>query len=144
MRCFLIPALLLAGCASAPSAPPVNPAKSGQGAPALTALDTTIWRVQVEPLSADEKPYADLFRFEDRHLFSAYQQKVRGFGGAPYTLQTPPGGTLSFEGSMPNADGSSLAVTGKATPEALWGTMTWRRADWSLRTYRFKGTPKAP
>ena len=42
----------------------------------------------------------------------------------------------------PNVQGETLNVSGCANGKAVWGTLAWRRADWTLRTFRFRGTPK--
>ena len=140
--------VLLAGCAgaTAPSAP-ASPAKPGAKAakpapgPSLATLDGTAWKVAVEP-DGDGKAFDDVLRFEEQHMGSAAQKALAGFDPATCSTQTPDSGPLSFQSTLTNKAGESFLVSGRAVPDRIWGTMTWRREDWTLKTYSFRGTRK--
>ena len=138
--------VLLAGCAGAPAAP-VTPSKPGAKAakpapgPSLATLDGTAWKVAVEP-DGDGKAFDDVLRFEEQHMGSAAQKALAGFDPATCSTQTPDSGPLSFQSTLTNKAGESFLVSGRAVPDRIWGTMTWRREDWTLKIYRFRGTRK--
>ena len=137
--------LLLAGCGSpvATPAPDTQPGSATPVAETPTTLDGSTWRVDMEPVAGDEKPFQDQLHFEDRHAGSAAQMHAHGFAPASYSLEPGQGsGPATFEASFANAQGESFTINGKATADLIWGSMSWRRADWTLRTYRFKGAKK--
>ena len=97
-------------------------------------------------MEPDEKPFQDTLRFSggrERQLtFEGFQKQ----GFAPASFSTPGMGAesadpLGFEATLNNPTGESLNVSGRATVEAVWGQVRLRKADWTLRTYRFRGVP---
>ncbi|GEM_PF-6829918 len=129
---------LLAGCSG-----PVDPAASGSDPvvlPALATLDGTTWALRMEPLDAGGTAAKDYLRFADRVAgFMTWQD--RGYVPGSFST-TPKDGAIGFEFQNKNDQGEILNVSGCANVDAVWGTLTWRRADWTVRTFRFRGTPK--
>ena len=132
-------AALLAGCASQ-DAP--DPAPADASAPALATLEGTTWMLRIEPLDAGGTDAGDLLRFSGRQA-ALMNWEGRGYTSTGYSA-TPKEkeGAIAFDFQNRNAEGELLSVSGWANPLAVWGTLTWRRADWTVRTFRFRGTPK--
>lgn len=135
LTCLLLGVALLGGC----GAPAQGPAAGPKPGP-LTTVENTTWRIEVEPVDPPGRSYADRLRFDGKSAGTEAQQS-HGFSSAAYTYDTR-GEALTFEFTLTNPDKETFKVMGKATPDAIWGTMAWRRSDWSLRTYRFSGSQK--
>lgn len=145
-RLMLWVPLLLCGCATPPPKPVEPEAVPGAPAPSLATLDGTGWRITLDPLEEGEKPSQDVLRFstgKERQLMLPGFQKSAQFAPSAYT--TPFGGEagqpLPFEATLQNPAGESLSISGRATPDAVWGQIRVRHSDWTLRTYRFRGVP---
>ncbi len=143
----LLLCLLLAGCGGAPAARPPAPGTAPEAvpAPSLATLDGTAWKLEVEPLEAGEKPFKDVLHFSGgRERQIAFESFLKNQGFSPASFSTPGfGGTgpLGFEATLNNPAGESLNVSGRATAGAVWGQVRLRKADWTLKTYRFRGKP---
>ena len=134
-------AALLAGCSSpGPSATP--PGQLPPPPPALATLDNTTWSLHVEPMDGGGKAYDDDLKFADRH---AALRVWEGRGYAANSFSATPkekDGAVAFEFQVRTKEGETLNVSGCANGIAIWGTLTWRKADWTLSTYRYRGKPK--
>jgi hypothetical protein len=152
LRAPLALCLLLAGCGGDPSTHPPVPGTAPEAvpAPSLASLDGTAWKIIVEPMEPGEKAFKDILQFSggrERQLAFESYQKTQGF--APGSFSTPgmgaeTAGPLGFEATLNNPAGESLNVSGRATAEAVWGQVRLRKADWTLKTYRFRGVPAKP
>lgn len=138
--CLGLVFVVLAGCAAVPPSAPDSSRSSSQTStkPEVpTTLDGTLWKLTVEPIGGG-KSYTDRIRFEERHAGSEVQQS-RGFASASYSSEMR-NGVLTFEVKLPHPEGDSFTISGQANADILWGTMVWRRADWTLKTYRFRSS----
>ena len=141
MRRLLLIPFLLAGCGG-PSATSSSPVSApGATAPVPPALEGSTWKIAVEPVEAPgEKPFSDRLRFDgERH--AALESFQGRFGAASYNSGEAKDGALPFDFKLSSPEGGTLSVSGKAALGLVWGTLTWRRADWTLATYRFRGGP---